>query len=40
MTAQLGRRPERVSNPVFARAFPQLSQAMEADGMAAPANRC
>lgn len=35
MTAGLGRRAERVSNPVFARIFPRLSQAMEAGGMAA-----
>jgi ubiquinone/menaquinone biosynthesis C-methylase UbiE len=29
------RRPGRVSNPVFARVFPRLSQAMEAGGMSA-----
>jgi hypothetical protein len=28
-------RAARVSNPVFARVFPRLSQAMEAGGMAA-----
>ena len=35
MTAGLARRAKRVSNPVFARTFPRLSQAMEAGGIAA-----
>ena len=35
MTTGLGRRAERVSNPIFARIFPRLSQAMEGGGMAA-----
>ena len=39
MTAGLARRAERVSNPVFARIFPRLSQAMEAGGMAAHRER-
>ncbi len=35
MTTGLTRRAEPVSNPVFARIFPRLSQTMEAGGMAA-----
>ncbi len=35
MKAETATRAARVSNPVFARIFPQLSQAMEGGGMAA-----
>ena len=35
MTAASAVRATRVSNPVFARVFPRLSQAMDAGGLAA-----